>query len=399
MRRALLAAALAAAALLAAADPRALFSEIGRDLAELSRITGLKLHHQVPYDTITRQKVNEYLKQKVKEEVKPEELRAEELALKKFGFVPQDFDLVKSTVDLLTEQAAAFYDFRKKRLFVADWGSSAMQQVALVHELAHALADQNFHLERFIKAAGKSDDGSLARMAVMEGQASWLMSEVMARRMGQSLASTPGLEEQVERMAGSAGSEYPEFEKSPLYIRETLMFPYTKGMLFQHAVYRKMGQAAFSEVFRRAPQSTQQILHPEKYFERLAPAAPMAPAVPKDFSTLAEGTVGELDHSILLRQYTGKETADEVAPRWRGGAYRIAERKTDRRAVLAYASQWDSPETARRFFALYQRVLKQKWKQMSVRRQSPEALEGSGDDGNFVLRVEGAVVSSLEGLP
>jgi hypothetical protein len=177
------------------------------------------------------------------------------------------------------------------------------------------------------------------------------------------------------------------------------MFPYTKGMLFQHAVYRKMGQAAFSEVFRRAPQSTQQILHPEKYFERLAPAAPMAPAVPKDFSTLAEGTVGELDHSILLRQYTGKETADEVAPRWRGGAYRIAERKTDRRAVLAYASQWDSPETARRFFALYQRVLKQKWKQMSVRRQSPEALEGTGDDGNFVLRVEGAVVSSLEGLP
>ena len=30
-----------------------------------------------------------------------------------FGFIPQDFDLAKETVDLVSEQAAAFYDYRK----------------------------------------------------------------------------------------------------------------------------------------------------------------------------------------------------------------------------------------------------------------------------------------------
>lgn len=399
MRRRLALAALAAAALLAAAVPEELFSEIDRHLAELSRITGMKAARKVPYDSISRDKVNEYLKQRVKEEVKPEELRADELALKKFGFVPQDFDLLKSTVDLLTEQAAAFYDFRKKKLFVADWAPSSMQEVALVHELAHALADQNFPLERYLKAAEKNDDESLARMAVMEGQASWLMSEVMARRVGQSLASVDSLQEQVDRMAESAGGQYPEFDKSPLYIRETLLFPYGQGMLFQHAVYKKLGQAAFAEVFRRPPVSTQQVLHPEKYFSRVVPTSPSLPATPKGFSTITEGTIGELDHDILIRQYVGKAEARETAPRWRGGAYRVVERKQDKRSVLAYASEWESPDAARSFFRLYRQVLNGKWKQMRIREESPDRVEGTGDDGSFVLRVDGVVCTSLEGLP
>ena len=113
--------------------------------------------------------------------MKPEELRAEEITLKKIGFVPADFNLEQSTVDLLTEQAAAFYDYHKKKLFLTDWASSSsMQDAALVHELAHALADQHFHLERFIKKGGASDDSALARMAVMEGQATWLMTEALA---------------------------------------------------------------------------------------------------------------------------------------------------------------------------------------------------------------------------
>ena len=145
------------------------FSEIDRSLQELTAITGLKAKKPIHYDLITRDKVNEFLKDRVKESTKPDELRAEEITLKKLGFVPADFNLEKSTVDLLTEQAAAFYDYHKKRLFLTDWAPSAMQESALVHELAHALADQNFHLERFIKQGGQSDDSELARMAVMEG--------------------------------------------------------------------------------------------------------------------------------------------------------------------------------------------------------------------------------------
>ncbi|HSW51431.1 MAG TPA: hypothetical protein VLH09_14695, partial [Bryobacteraceae bacterium] len=277
------------------------FREIDSILAELSKITGLKPMKTIPRQMIGREQVKQFLEDRIKEEIKPEELRAEELTLKKFGFVPQDFDLKKTTVELLTEQAAAFYDYRKKRLYVLDSNSNAMQEIALVHELAHALADQHFNLARFVDRAGESDDGAMARLAVMEGQATWLMSEYMARRMGLSLKNSPAIVQFMSQQTAATGGQFPVFDQAPLYLRETLLFPYTQGMLFQQAVVEREGQAAFASVFGRAPESTQQILHPEKYFAGEKPASPRLPEFRERgaYRVLAEGSIGELDYSIL----------------------------------------------------------------------------------------------------
>src|ERR1035437_856140 len=251
---------------------REIFGEIGGILQDLHEITGFRIKHRVPAEIITRDKVKEFLEQRMKEASSPEEIRVEELTLKKFGLVPQDFDLAKNTVDLLTEQAAAFYDFHRKCMFITDWTPSATREPALVHELGHALADQNVNLEKFIKQGQKSDDGSLARLAVMEGQASWLMAEYLARKVGQSLATSPVLLNTMAHSIESGASEFPVFESEPLYLRETLVFPYSQGLLFQNAVYERMKQKAFGEGFRRPPVSTQQILHPDTYFSGLEPA-------------------------------------------------------------------------------------------------------------------------------
>ena len=91
-----------------------LCAQAGKIAGELAEISGLKLHHPVPCDFITKEKVNEFLKKRVKDVSTPEELRAEELTLKKFGLVPPDFKLADTTVDLLTEQAADFYEYDMK---------------------------------------------------------------------------------------------------------------------------------------------------------------------------------------------------------------------------------------------------------------------------------------------
>src|SRR5437868_14785521 len=114
-----------------------------------------------------------------------------------------------------------------------------MQQPALVHELAHALEDQNFNLERFITQAGKSDDSGLARMAVMEGQATWPMTEALARAAGQSLGSNAGLLEAGNGVA-EGSSPFPVFNSVALYLRETLVVPYAEGARFGDAVIRKV---------------------------------------------------------------------------------------------------------------------------------------------------------------
>ena len=327
--------------------------EVQQTLAELSAITGFPIKHPVAFESITRQQINRYLQDRIKEVTKPSELRAEELTLKKFGFVPQNFDLRKNTIDLLTEQAAAFYDFHRKKLFISDWAQTSMRDVALIHELAHALADQSFSLEKFTKKVEQDSEKSLARQAVVEGQAMWLTSAVMARRAGKEQPK-PETDDSDSEPSG----KFPVFDTAPLYIRENLIFPYSAGERFQEAVYEKRQQPALSEVFRDPPVSSQQVLHPDKYFAHVAPVAPELPKDPKGFKRFAEGVMGELDHSVLLRQYATIDDAQDVAPKLAGSQYRLLEKQ---RRISR--SRWctrrlgATPETAQRYFHLYRKIL------------------------------------------
>lgn len=390
------------AALAPAADSSRdeLCNQAGGIASQIAVISGLKLHHPVPCDLITKDQVNQFLKQRVKEATTPEDIRAEELTLKKFGLVPADFDLEKATVDLLTEQAAAFYDYDKKKLFVTESTIPATQGPVLAHELSHAIADQNFNLGRFIRQGRKSDDGATARLAIMEGQATWLMSEYLARQLGESLKSSPSLVRMMTALTDSSG-QFPVFDSAPLYLRQTLIFPYTKGMLFQQAVIERDGDEGFAEVFRRPPVSTQQILHPDKYFDNTQPEPPPLPdsKLPRSYKELTGGSVGELDHSLLLEQFLGKAAADDISPHWRGAVYALREDKKAGRVVLLYAVQWDGPEIARRYFDAYRQIMGKKWKKMEIASDAGGVLTGTGDDGRFELRLDGAVVTSLEGLP
>jgi hypothetical protein len=394
----------------AQSDPRAkaLCAQVPGIAAQLTEISGMKLRHAVPCDFISKEQINAFLKKRIKETSSPEEVRAEELTLKKFGLIPQDFDLAKNEVDLLTEQAAAFYDYDKKKLFITDSTSTDSQTPVLAHELSHALADQNYNLARFIKQGRKSDDGSTARLAVMEGQATWMMSEYLARQAGTSLRDSATLAATMANLAAgdeggdskTSDGEFPVFDKEPLYLKLTLVFPYTKGMSFQQAVLVRDPQIGFGEVFLHAPLSTQQILHPEKYFEHVQPTDPALPVVhlPHGYKGLVGGELGELEQGILLEQYVGKTRAARLALHWRGCNFELQESKKAGRVILLYATEWDSEESAAQYFAAYRDVMHKKWKTMTVASDEPDALTGSGDDGRFELRRKGAIVTSVEGL-
>jgi hypothetical protein len=380
---------------------KAVCGQAGAIARELTEISGMTLLHAVPCDFITKGKVNEFLKKRVKDSASPEDIRAQELVLRKFGLVPAGFDLAKTTVDLLTEQAAAYYDYDKRKLFIIESTPSDNQEPVLAHELSHAIADQHFRLAKFIRKGKDSDDGSSARMAVMEGQATWMMSEYLARKMGRSLKDSPDLAVAMSSMSEAGDGQYPVLDNSPLYLRMSLVFPYTKGMLFQNALVQRDGQEGFAEPFRRAPVSTHQILHPEDYFDSVQPTQPELPKVklPHGYKALVGGAMGESDHAILIEQFGGKEEAAEISPHWRGSAFEIRENKKAGRAVLFYSVEWDNEDAARRYFAFYKQALAKKWTMLTLRNETADSADGAGDDGRFELRRNGAIVTSVEGLP
>ena len=396
---------LTAATAFAEAAPT-VFSQVDGMVAALAEITGWPVKKKVPSEILSKEKFQRYLSSHIKDSAHDKETRAEELALKMFGLVPQDFNLARETEDLLGEQAAAFYDYKKKRLYIIDsTPAGEEQQMALVHELAHALADQQHSLGKYLNQGSPDSDESTAREAVMEGQATWLTWAYEAKRAGGKGEVPLRLLDQLTQETGGNG-EFPVLDKTPLYMRESLLFPYNQGARFQDAVYRKMGRDAFEAVFARAPRSTQQILHPADYFDKTMPVAVDPLGIDKmvgkqqagQFRGVLEGAVGEFDHAVLLRQYVGERQGTEAARHWRGGGFRLYEHKKDSYPVLSYVSQWDAPESARAYFALYQRVLKGKWKKMEVTSATATEVSGAGDSGRFTVRISGSSVQSVEGL-
>jgi transcriptional regulator of met regulon len=383
--------------------PANLFQEVDEMTSALSEITGWPVKRKVPAKIITKDEFRRQVESRMKGSSTNKELHAEELTLKMFGFIPQDFNLAKETVELVSEQAAAFYDYSKKRLFVLDSTSEGTEQrVALVHELAHALADQQHPLGKYLHKGSPDDDASTAREAVMEGQATWLTWAYVSRRNGGKAEVSQEMIEKLTDNSGAGGADFPVFSKEPLYLRESLVFPYDEGMKFQDAVYKKLGRQSFDALFNRPPRSTQQILHPATYIEDEKPTDPDPPAldkpIAKQFHVLNEGSVGEFDHSMLLRQFVGEKEGRAAARAWRGGAFRLYENRNEKYCVLSYASEWTSPDAARHFFTLYQRVMKGKWKQMKVSEKSADHVYGTGDSGKFQLRVSGTTVTFMEGL-
>jgi hypothetical protein len=195
--------------------------------------------------------------------------------------------------------------------------------------------------------------------------------------------------------------QFPVFDQAPLYLKLTLVFPYTEGMLFQNDVLTREGDPGFAEVFRHPPITTQQIIHPEKYFDHIDPTSPELPDphLPPGYKALVGGALGELDHAVLLEQFAGKPRAEEIAPHWRGSNFELRERKKDASVVLLYAVEWDSETVARAYFSAYRQALEKKWKKMRIASEAPDLITGTGDDGRFELRRQGALVTSMEGLP
>ncbi|MDQ2712446.1 MAG: hypothetical protein M3Y24_09505 [Acidobacteriota bacterium] len=379
-------------------DP--VFGQIDSIVKSLSEISGLSEEHPVDYGSISKKQLARFLRKRIKKTLRPEEIEADELTLKMFGLVPQDFDLKKSTLDLLTEQAAAFYDYDEKKLFLLQSSPLSEEAATLAHELSHALADQHFNLEHFMDESPENDDENLARTAVVEGQASWLMLAYSLAKAGKPPVPNEEILKSVEDSGEASDNDYPILKASPLYIKQSLLFPYTDGIRFFDAVFRRMGKAAFDTVFTRPPLGSSQIFHPERYFAHEKLAIPELPKLNLGDAgeEITEGSVGEFDHRMLLWQYVGQQKAVALSPHLQGAQFRLTASGKKGSPVLEYVSRWDSAGSAAEYFEAYKKVLRGKWKRCETSTDSAAVFAGFADDGFFVTQLSGDTLVSVEGL-
>jgi hypothetical protein len=363
------------------------------DLRQLSILRGVKSGAQ------SRSEIEQVIIKNLDADTTPAEMYAAEIVLKAFGLAPPDFAYRSFIIKLLGEQVAGYYDPKAKQFYLADWIDLDGQKPVMAHELTHALQDQHFNLRRFEKWPKGDSDAELAARALIEGDATLAMTHYLTRHPMIALAF----------MRSSQDTPSEQFDQAPRAVRESLLFPYAEGSLWAAEVHKRGGWNLVSKAFTKLPQSTEQILHAEKYF---AYEPPVKLALPNFLRALGPGwkridndVSGEWGYYLVLDEYLkDPKSSMQAAAGWGGDRFAIYEGPRKSGLFLAQVTVWDTAADAQEFFDAY--IKRTRNRHGDLTPVQPDTTEGGhrrsqwkNETGNGAIELRGSRVVILEGIP
>jgi hypothetical protein len=266
---------------------------------------------------VTEEELEARVRQEIEEQA--EDFPADEALYKLLGLLEDEVDLATLLTDLYGEQVAGFYDGDTGELVVPmrDEGFSVVQRATMIHELTHSLTDQqlDFHSTFTTMLDEERLDEASAYQALIEGDAS--MTELL-------YLQTLSQRELGEFFAEALDIDTTALDSAPLFIRDSLIFPYDSGLAFVSEQYQRDGWETVNEAYSEMPDlpgSTEQIITPSDYQRDLPMTVDAAaPSLP-GYELEREAVWGEFGFRVMLDQVLGEEIGVEAADGWGGDYY------------------------------------------------------------------------------
>jgi hypothetical protein len=371
-------------------------------LTQMSRLLDLPIKEPLKKSLRSKQDIREYLIQEEKEDKNEDQRDADTKTLEAFGLIPKGFPLDSFMLDVLTDQIAGLYDPKAGEFYIADWIPPDEQRSVMAHELTHALEDQSYHIDPWIKSARPNDDAELARQAVSEGSAMAAMVDYSLREQNLGVRDLPDVTLLLRSGAVDEMSKDPHLAKAPAYIRDDLLFPYLAGTTFsQQFLKAHAGWSDLKILFTNPPVSTQQIMHPDLYLAGVKPEKVTLPEwkglLPADWKFLEENVMGEFNLDELLKQFLDQERGDKLAAAWRGDRYASFENQKTKETLLVFLVDLDNAEDAARFCGQYSEALEKKYPDRTQLFRRPNFFQFRANTSGVFLRCVGTQCLTVEG--
>lgn len=378
------------------AQNAAIVSTTAAMLKETSELRELTILKAVKSGAQSRADIERMIIKNLDSDTTPAEMHAAEVLLRAFGLAPKDFAYRTFLVKLLTEQVAGYYDPKAQQFYIADWIELDGQKPVMAHELTHALQDQHFNLKRFEKWPKGDSDAELAAHALIEGDATLAMTIYITKNPMVALAFM--------RSLGAQEIATEQFRQAPRALRESLLFPYEEGSAWAEQLYKRGGWQAVSQAFAKLPQSTEQILHADKYF---AYEAPLKLALP-DFKSILGPSWKRIDYDVngewgcylILDEFLNNQSESKRASAgWGGDRFALYENGKPDEYFIAQLTAWDTPADAREFFDAYAKRTSKRYADAKETKATEERIEWQTGSGKAALELRGSRVAIVEGVP
>jgi hypothetical protein len=285
----------------------------------------------------------------------PAAIAAEEATLKRLGLLPADAALA-ALLDRLYGQAQPVAYIEDQAIGVLEGVEklSAPQRALAVREIVRAALDQAFDLSSIRVNNRSQGDRALARLSLELGDATAAMLEWASLNL-----SGEQLQKALDNaIPGKDGLR----EGMPPIIRAEYELPYTSGRVFVEALRARGGWPAVDQAWASPPQSTEQILHPERYPNDKPVGIDLsgvAGSIPGWSESWAQ-TMGELRLSVWLSDGAPASQAGPAEPATYPGASAASGWGGDRLVTLegpdgswavVWQTAWDGDPDANEFAA------------------------------------------------
>jgi hypothetical protein len=279
-------------------------------LRRASHLSGFPVRRVVPKSMLAGPRYDAALLRAANRDY-PRWLRSLDTALySRLGLIPRN---LRAQLASNTHASRAWYDPAARRLLLRR--TPTAQRARVVNELVRALIDQNFNLRRIAGLRVRDRDRALAAKAIVDGTAA----------LASGVGASPARGTPVERFLQLESGLGP-------------------GKALAKELRYLGGSRALASALRSFPQTTEQLLHIDKFLERERARAVRLPTRIGDWKLSASETFGELDVRSLLRAF-GIPNAVATADGWGGGRLGLYISPAGE-TTAALSLEWDTLEDA-----------------------------------------------------
>jgi hypothetical protein len=310
----------------------------------------------------------------------------EVLVLQALELLPADIGVDELANPAYDGSILAYYDPEEEQLTLYEPGDQpeTFGRWAHIHDFSHQILDESFQLDS-LEINTLNRDARAALRALLEGEATYLQ---YLYAEGDTLEP----EQQSEIFEGLSSATSNALDDLPQYLQDDFAFAYVEGLLFVQSLHDGDGYEALNEAWSNLPESTEQILHPDRYLAGDEPIAVTIDPLGEGFENwrmVGEDVLGEFQlRQHLQGQGLPKEQIDQAATGWGGGRYAVYQNEGTGDLILLMRLAWDTPADRDEFTTTYGTTISQRYGDQGV------ALPGGdlcweGEDATCLLTPAG----------